>query len=59
MNRIKRRIILGALLFGGTAAVIAGGSVISEKGSTVPAFADDLTEELPVIILDAGHGESS
>lgn len=59
MNKIKRKIILGALLFGGAAAVFAGGSVISEKSSAVPAFADGLSEELPVIVLDAGHGECS
>lgn len=56
MNRIKRKIILGALFFGGAAAVIAGGSVISEKSSAVPAFADGLSEEPPIIIIDAGHG---
>lgn len=56
MNRIKRKIILGALLFGSAAAVIAGGSLISEKGSAVPAFADSLAEDLPIIVLDAGHG---
>lgn len=59
MNKIKRKIILGALLFGGAAAVIAGGSIVSERGSAVPAFADGLSEELPIIILDAGHGECS
>ncbi|MCM1528597.1 MAG: N-acetylmuramoyl-L-alanine amidase [Alistipes sp.] len=56
MNRIKRKIVLGALLFGSAAAVIAGGSLISEKGSAVPAFADSLAEDLPIIVLDAGHG---
>lgn len=61
MNNAKRKIFLGTLFFGCSIAAIGAASVLSDKmvDNAVPSSLTDFNEELPVIILDAGHGECS
>ncbi len=57
MNKLKRKIITGCILAGGIISV-AGGSLIlrsTSKNGTIPVSAD-MGAELPIIVLDAGHG---
>lgn len=57
MNKLKRKIITGCILAGGIISV-AGGSLIlrsTSKNGTIPVSAD-MGTELPIIVLDAGHG---
>ncbi len=58
MNNAKRKIFLGTLFFGCSIAAIGGAAVLSDKmtDTAVPSSLTDFNEELPVIILDAGHG---
>lgn len=60
MNKVNRKIFLGVLFFGCAIAGIGGASVLSEKIASNSIPTSIVTEQkLPVIILDAGHGESS
>lgn len=61
MNNAKRKIFLGTLFFGCSIAAIGGAAVLSDKmtETAVPSSLTDFNEELPIIILDAGHDESS
>lgn len=56
MKNPKRKIITGAVFSACVATAIIGGSIISNKADAVPASIMGLTEETPVIVLDAGHG---
>lgn len=58
MNNAKRKIFLGTLFFGCSIAAIGAAAVLSDKmvDNAVPSSLTDFNEELPVIILDAGHG---
>ena len=58
MNRIKRRIISGAVLFGCALVTIGAASRISRKAENgaLPVSMTSFDNEAPVIILDAGHG---
>lgn len=59
MNKIKRKIISGAVIFGG--AIIAMGAIskLNEKSenAAVPVALLSYENEKPIIVLDAGHGE--
>lgn len=61
MKKAKHKILFGAVFFGCAIAAIGGAAFISEKmekqSVTVSLMSEQ--EELPVIILDAGHGESA
>ena len=61
MDKIKCRIISGAIVFCCAAVGISAVSHIEKKSETegVPAAITDYTNETPVIILDAGHGGST
>ena len=59
MKNAKRKIIIGTVFSACTAAAILGGSIITEKAESVPASVMGVYEETPVIVLDAGHGEST
>lgn len=61
MNKIKRRIIGGAVVFCCAAVGISAASHITKKADhiAVPAALTNYEKDSPVIILDAGHGECS
>lgn len=60
MNKVNRKILVGTLFFGCSIAAIGGAAVLSDKISENAVPVSLIAEqELPVIILDAGHGESS
>lgn len=54
MKKVFRKIIAGAIFFGCVATAVSAGAYIDEKASA--EFEEDNT---PIIILDAGHGEST
>ncbi len=58
MDKIKRRIISGAIVFCCAIAGINAVSHIGKKSETesIPTAVTDYSNETPVIILDAGHG---
>lgn len=55
MKKIKRKIIVGALVLAAAVSVPTAFSLIGRSNETVPAIAG-YTQQKPVIILDAGHG---
>lgn len=60
MKSANHKILIGTLFFGGAIACIGGASVLSEKIASYSVPASIISEQkLPVIILDAGHGESN
>lgn len=60
MNKVNRKILLGTLFFACAITAIGGASVISGKIAQNAVPASLVSEQNPpVIILDAGHGESS
>lgn len=61
MNKIKRRIIIGTVVFCCAAVGISAASHINKKAESgsVPASLINYENESPVIVLDAGHGECS
>lgn len=56
MKNFKRKIIVGVVFSGCLAAALGGVSVINNRSETVPVSGFGIDEELPVIVLDAGHG---
>lgn len=60
MNKVNRKIFVGTLFFGCSIAAIGGAAVLSDKIAENAVPTSLISEqELPVIILDAGHGGSS
>ena len=59
MKNPKRKIIAGAVFFACGVIAIAGGNTIAKKADSIPVSALGITDETPVIVLDAGHGEST
>lgn len=60
MNKVNRRILTGVLFFSCAIAAIGGASVLSEKIASRSVQTSVISEQkLPVIVLDAGHGEYS
>lgn len=61
MNKVKRRIISGAIVFCCAGVGISAAAHISKKAESgaIPAAVTNYDNETPVIILDAGHGEST
>lgn len=60
MDKIKRKIISGAVIFGCAAIALGAGAKISRKAekNALPVSVISYDEEKPIIVLDAGHGES-
>lgn len=57
MNKVNRKIFVGTLFFGCSIAAIGGAAVLSDKIAENAVPTSLISEqELPVIILDAGHG---
>lgn len=57
MNKVNRKILVGTLFFGCSIAAIGGAAVLSDKISENAVPTSLISEqELPIIILDAGHG---
>ncbi|MBO5383710.1 MAG: hypothetical protein J6A30_05360 [Ruminococcus sp.] len=59
MNKIKRKIISGAVIFGGAIITLGAISKLNEKSenAAVPVALLSYENEKPIIVLDAGHGE--
>ena len=60
MNKITRRIISGLLVFGCVAGGLTALNHIYGKigDNSLPVSMMSYDDEKPIIILDAGHGES-
>lgn len=59
MKKAKRKIISGAIAAVCAVSALGGYALLSSRqNSTIPVSVDYETEK-PVIVLDAGHGESS
>ncbi|MDE6788153.1 MAG: N-acetylmuramoyl-L-alanine amidase [Ruminococcus sp.] len=58
MNKVNRKIFLGTLFFGCSIAAIGAAAVLSDKISENAVLTSLVSQqqELPIIILDAGHG---
>ena len=58
MKRVHRKIVSGALLCGCALFTLYGASRVAEKSEkgALPVSLSGESEELPVIVLDAGHG---
>ncbi len=59
MKKAKQKIITGAVFSVCAAISIVGGSIITDKAEAIPTSIMEISEETPVIVLDAGHGEST
>lgn len=61
MNKIKRKIISGAVIFGGAIIALSAFSKLNEKSDNgaIPVSLLSYENEKPIIVLDAGHGEST
>ncbi|SFX02541.1 hypothetical protein [Ruminococcus sp. XPD3002] len=61
MNRIHRKIVSGAILGGISLLMLYGSSRLIAKtpDAALPVSLTDIDTAPPVIILDAGHGEST
>ena len=61
MKRVHRKIVSGALLCGCALFTLYGASRVAEKSEkgALPVSLSGESEELPVIVLDAGHGGST
>ena len=61
MRKTHRKIVSGALLCGCALFTLYGASRIAERAEkgTLPVVLSDLENEMPVIIIDAGHGGST
>ena len=61
MKKTHRKIVSGALLCGCALFTLYGASRIAERAENgaLPTALTDLDNEKPIIVLDAGHGEST
>ena len=61
MRKVHRKIISGVLLCGCALFTLYGASRIAERSENgaLPVSLTDNGNEMPVIVLDAGHGESA
>lgn len=60
MDKIKRKILSGAVLAGCALIGLEGISLLSHRnaGEAIPTSLVTNESEKPIIVLDAGHGES-
>lgn len=56
MKNAKQKIIAVAVFSVCAAISIVGGSIITDKAEAIPTSIMEISEETPVIVLDAGHG---
>ena len=61
MRKTHRKIVSGALLCGCALFTLYGASQIAERAEhgALPVSITDMENEIPIVILDAGHGEST
>ncbi len=61
MNKIRRKIISGAIFAGCAFIGIGGIALVNSRISddAVPASLITSENEKPIVIIDAGHGEST
>ena len=62
MTKIKHKIYSGLMLIGCVAAALGAASVLGKKaenGGALPVSLISDEDEKPVIVIDAGHGEST
>lgn len=61
MKRIKQKLISGTVLCGCMLFALYGMSRVSEKADNgaIPVSLTGIENDKPVIVLDAGHGEST
>ena len=61
MKKIHRKIVSVSLLIGCVLTAAVGTVIVNENANktSLPVSGVGFDEELPVIILDAGHGEST
>ncbi|MCQ2459135.1 MAG: hypothetical protein MJ081_02050 [Ruminococcus sp.] len=61
MRKVNRKIICGAIVTGCTLLTMTALSGISKSygDDVIPVSLQEFTDEKPVIILDAGHGEET
>ncbi|WP_297959042.1 hypothetical protein [uncultured Ruminococcus sp.] len=61
MKKAHRKIFSGAVLCGAALFTLYGASRVAERAenAALPAALTDTDTEIPVIVLDAGHGEST
>ena len=61
MKRIHRKIVSVSILIGCALTAAAGTALVKDRieKNSLPVSGIGIDEELPVIILDAGHGEST
>ena len=61
MKRVHRKIVGGVVMCGCAVFTLYGASHIAEKAENgaVPVSITDAEKALPIIILDAGYGEST
>lgn len=61
MRKTHRKIVSGALLCGCALFTLYGASQIAERAEsgTISVSVTDAEKVVPIVILDAGHGEST
>lgn len=61
MRKTHRKIFSGAVLCGAALFTLYGASRVAERAEqgVLPAALTGMDTETPVIVLDAGHGEST
>lgn len=59
MRKVHRKIVSGVLLCGCTLFTLYGASRIAERSENgaLPVSLTDHENEMPIIVLDAGHNE--
>ena len=61
MKRVSKKIAVSAAMTGCALFTLYGASRIAERNENgaLPVSVTDMENEVPVIVLDAGHGEST
>lgn len=60
MKKLKRKIISGGIILSGIICLLGISSLIEGSGGKDSiSVSAPLEKEMPIIILDAGHGEST
>lgn len=61
MRKVHRKIVSGLLLASCSLFALYGASRIAERTEkgALPVSLTDISEEKPIIVLDAGHGAST
>lgn len=61
MTKIKHKVYSGLMLIGCAAAALGAASILGKKSENgaLPVSLISNEDEKPVIVIDAGHGEST